>query len=154
MKNLNKKSTEIFCRLMDNMTDHDCLVIENEPYMTLKLEKVRPKVNLFTIPNRKFGCIYSLMQSYTDIDGTLIIEPEMHFVVIDYRLPDGKDNNILLVVPFLNHITLKGIHETSMLFHDKRKPTYDAQKQAAHTALADNWFTEIYEQGFLDACIY
>ncbi len=153
MKNLNKISTIIFCRLLDNMGDHEILSIENEPHLTLTLEEVQSGFYLSKIPDGILATLYSLRQSYIDLDEKEVVETEMYFAVSGYGGSGQTEKMPLLVVPYCYQSAQLNRKETSMWLSQNRRPSIVPNKQEEHVKIAEEWFENIFAEGFLDALI-
>jgi hypothetical protein len=151
MKNLNRISTIIFCRLLENMGNGDSLSIENSPHPTLILERVQSDVYLSQVSEGILATTYSLRQAYTDLDGKEVVETEMYFAVSGFAQQKQGKRTEILVVPFCYQSARK--KETSMWLAQHRRPTIAPPKQAEHANIADEWFERIFADGFLDALI-
>ncbi|WP_277014252.1 DUF6908 domain-containing protein [Flavobacterium lindanitolerans] len=153
MKNLNKISTIILCKLLDNMGDHSALSIENPPHLTLTLEEVQRGIYLSKIPDGVLATLYSLRQSYIDLDEKEVVETEMYFAISGYGTSRQGDKMPLLAVPYCYQSNRLNRKETSMWLSDRRRPSIAPKKQEEHVRIAEEWFENIFAEGYLDALI-
>lgn len=153
MKNLNKISTIIFCKLLDNMGDHSALSIENAPHLTLTLEELQRGFYLSKITDSILATLYSLRQSYIGLDEKEVVVTEMYFAVSGYGSSRQGDKMPLLVVPYRYQSAHLNKKETSMWLSDRERPTITPKKQEEHVRIAEEWFENLFAEGFLDALI-
>ena len=139
--------------MLDNMGDHEILSIENEPHLTLTLEEVQSGFYLSKIPDGILATLYSLRQSYIDLDEKEVVETEMYFAVSGYGSSRQGEKIPLLVVPYYFQSAELNRKETSMWLSQNRRPSIVPKKQEEHVKIAEEWFENIFAEGFLDALI-
>jgi hypothetical protein len=143
METLNKNSNSIFCALIDKMQGKQHLKIINEPFMPLTIERI----------GQAYGGeaqLYSLCHYYEQ-NGDLMQDPEMCFIVADHR---GQDNptawDQVRIAPYLYQQANTGTYQESITLQNNELTTIDHALQAEHTAFANQWLSNIKQQGFLN----
>lgn len=123
------------------MQGKDYLKISNEPFTPLSIEC--------------FGKIYwedgklISLSHYYEQNGDLMADPQMCFILVDQRETDKTAYDKVMVVPYLFQQDNLGIYEESMLFKKDVVAHCDINRQAEHTAFANQWLQNIVQQGFL-----
>ncbi len=121
------------------------LKIQNESFMPLTIERVGEDID--TLWGN--GSLYSLCHYYVQ-NGDLMQDPEMCFIVVDKR-QDATAWEQAEIRPYLFQQANLGIYQESILFKGNRPDKYDRKMQADHTVFANQWLSNIEQQGFLNA---
>jgi hypothetical protein len=141
METLNQNSNRIFCALIDKMQDKQHLKIVNEPFMPLTIERI----------GEAYGGeakLYSLCHYYEQ-NGDLMQDPEMCFIVADNREKETVMWDQVRITPYLYQQANLGIYQASIIFENNELATIYHDLQAEHTQFANQWLTNIEQQGFL-----
>ena len=130
MKTINKKSAEVFIRLIKLMDGKQHLKIDNtdNTFMPLSIEKL----NSIEICNREVD-IYSLTHYYKQ-NGDLVPDPDMTFAV--YKLKPSY----IWAMSYQDYRT----YEESIYYSDGWKTNRKMQKD--HTVFAGKWLQNIKHQ--------
>jgi len=143
MKTLNSDSTKIFCLLIDKMHGKQHLKIENEPFMPLTIENIG-------VAYGGEATLYSLCHYYVQL-GDLMADPEVCFVVVDHRGGQTEVYEDVQVTPYSFKQSNMGIDEESLTFNENGVIIKcDDVMQHDHTEFAEQWLTNIWQQGFLN----
>ncbi len=141
MKTLDLKSTEIFCLLMAGMKGEQHLKIENKPYMALTIERL----------DDAYGgnaSLYSLCHYY-ELNGDLMQDPEMCFVVVDARTAETPGYENVQVTPYYFAQANLGFYEQSIVFDNGVMKRCDDELQHGQVEFAGIWLKNIKGQGYL-----
>jgi len=143
MQSLNKPATKVFNGLLNKLGLKDYLVLESEGFIPLSAEKVA--ADIVTDYGRAF--LLSLSHHYLQ-NGDLMRDPEMAFIVADYRA-HKKDFANLYIFPQLYRQDNMGIYEESVSVNAGKAIRYNERLQKKHAAFANQWLGNIQAQGFL-----
>ena len=149
MKHLNHKATEVFLKLAKAVDGYDLIRIENDPLLKLSVERLENETLFLDKQGQISVPVYRIMQTYDELDGTRIYEPEMQFLLIDNPYQNENEKMPKLVIPYLYYVTQSGLVEISIIFHEKRLPNYNLAKQEEHTEIANSWMLQLKQDGFL-----
>ncbi len=142
MKTLNLKSTEIFCLLLEKMQGKQYLKIVNEPYMPLVVERLEEaydgNANLFSL------CHYYVL------NGDLMQDPEMCFVVVDGRSSEKSGVENVQVTPYYFAQANLGYYEQSIIFDNGVMKRCDDEVQQGQTEFAEIWLKNIKKQEYIE----
>lgn len=147
MKNLIPKSTIVFDTLLNILGDNKYLKIVNTPYLPLVLEKVGE--DIITTPLGP-GYMYSLCH-YGVMNGDLMQNPEILFIVVDLREDNEADVNNLFVFPIMYQNAYLEKYEESVRTQKMKVTECDTHLQNLHTQFAIRWLDNIEKQQFLNA---
>lgn len=142
MKTLNLKSTEIFCLLMEKMNGKQHLKIENEPYMSLTIERLGSAYG-------DDATLYSLCHYY-ELNGDLMQDPEMCFVLVDGRTELNPGYEQVQVTPYYFAQANLGYYEQSIVFDNGIMKKCEDELQHGQVEFAEIWLENIREQKFLE----
>jgi hypothetical protein len=143
MKKLNLHATRIFSELLKKLNGKEHKKLMSEGFMPLTIEKLEE--NLLTPWG--VGTTYSLCHYYEQ-NGDLMRDPEMVFIVVDNR-SEEKDYENLHIYPKMYQQDNIGIYEESITIEFGKITSYIKAWQAAHVQFAQQWLSNIKEQGFL-----
>jgi len=143
MKTLDYNSTVIFCSLMDRMEKKAYLKLFSAPYMPLTIENMGG--NFPTVWGN--GQFYSLCHYY-ELNGDLMQDPEMCFLVVDRR-ESPHNYQAAQVVPCSFQNATLGIYEESISFMSASVSLYLPKMHEQHLQFAKIWLDNIFNQGFL-----
>ena len=144
MKTLNQDSTKIFCALLDRMTGGQHLSIENEPFMSLTIEKIGENVDTYWGD----ACLYSLCHYYMQ-NFDPMQDPEMCFIMVDKREADTTAWDKVKIIPYIYQQANLSIYEEIITFKGNEIDKYDRTLQLQHVIFANQWLQNIQAQGFL-----
>jgi hypothetical protein len=144
MKKLNLNATRIFSALLKTLDGKDHKKLISEGFVPLTIEKLEDAL----LTPWGVGTLYSLCHYYEQA-GDLMRDPEMVFIVVDDR-KEKCDYENLHIYPKMYQQDNMGIYEESVSIAAGQATTYIRAWQAAHTHFAQQWLSNIKEQGFLD----
>lgn len=142
MRTLDEKHTAIFCRLLDRLANSEYLLMVNEPFMPLTIERVGDAYN-------KEALLISLCHYYKR-DGDLMQDPEMCFVVVDHRNEESSDDVNVQVTPYSYKQADMGIYQESLVFENDIVTVCKHDLQHEHADFAEIWLSNIEAQRFLN----
>ena len=142
MKQLNEKATRIFCRLLKKLNGQQLIKLFSEGFMPLSMERLEE--NILTPDG--VGTTYSLCHYYT-LNGDLMRDPEMVFIVVDNR-KEEKDIEAIHIYPQLYQLDSLGLYEESIRIDNGQIKSFIKTWQAGHCAFANQWLCNIQMQGF------
>jgi hypothetical protein len=145
MELLNKNATIVFAKLIDSLQGEDYRKILNEPYMPLTLERI----GLDVITEWGKADQYSLCHYYVQ-NGDLMKDPEMCFFAIDERNGIAADYSKVKIAPYSFESSSTGYYEASIEMEDNEVTTVNKEQQKDQTEFANDWMTNIKDQGFLN----
>jgi len=143
MKKLNLSATRIFSAILKTLNGKDHKKLISEGFMPLTIEKLEDGL----LTPWGVGTSYSLCHYYEQ-NGDLMRDPEMVFIVVDDR-KEKCDYENLHVYPKLYQQDNLGIYEESITIAKGQVTAYIRAWQAAHTHFAQQWLSNVKEQGFL-----
>jgi hypothetical protein len=138
MKQLNRKSTHIFLKLIKKLGGEDHIKLESGNFMPLTLEFLHNVQS-----GSAEGKLYSLSHTYVQ-NGDLMRDPEMCFIVV----PD-PDRPETLIYPQMYQQDSLGLFEESVHINDGKVTGFIPIWQAGHCSFANIWLKNILFQGFL-----
>ncbi len=143
MKTLNVNSAKIFCLLLAKMNSKQHLKIENEPFMPLTIEHIGDAYN-------SEAKLYSLCHYYVQL-GELMQDPEVCFIVVDGRGDETETYEKVQITPYSFRQANIGIDDESIIFNenDGIVKNCDDDMQHEQAEFAEQWLTNIWQQGFL-----
>jgi len=122
-----------------------------EGYAKFYSEGFMPLVMEITDENisTSFGIakLYSLAHYY-ELNGDLLSDPQMIFMVVDNR-KDEKDFENISIFPQAFQQDNLGIFEESILIKNKKADSFKKTWQDGHASFANDWLRNISRQGFL-----
>lgn len=142
MKKLNEQATRIFCRLIKKLKDQQHIKLYLDGFMPLSMERLEE--NILTPDG--VGTTYSLCYYYK-LNGDLMRDPEMIFIVVDNR-KDEKDIEAIHIYPQLYRLDSLGLYEESIRIENGQIKSFIKAWQSAHCAFANQWLRNIQRQGF------
>lgn len=92
--------------------------------------------------------LYSLCHYY-EVNGDLMQDPEMCFLVTDNRNGFIADFDKLKIAPYMFQQANLGIYQDSIKIEHSKLTRYLRKQQKEQTAFANTWLQNIREQGFL-----
>jgi len=140
MKSLNKKSKEVFMKLVDLLNADGRLKIKKDGYMDLSMERLATDVKtpLGT------ATIYSLAHYYVQ-EGDLMSDPDMQFICVDLRTATERDLNLVAIYP--QNYTLSAMsHYNEAICLETNK--YSPSIYRGLCDFANIWLQNIVDQGF------
>lgn len=148
MKKLGIKQTEVFCQLIDGIKDHHEYVrILNGDRMPLDVIIVNEP---FEFPFDGYHAQEYELCQYYDINGDIVRDPLMGFVVLDRRGDNLTDFSLVEVYPYKFERGLPYVLTQSIKLMDEEVYQVDRALQRAQVTIAESWLDEILEQGFLE----
>lgn len=138
MKQLNKKSTRIFLKLIQKLGTQDCITLQVEEFMPLHVELLQSVETETGV-----GKLYSIAHTYVQ-NGDLMRDPEMCFIAVP-----ATDNTQLFVFPQMYQQDSIGLYEESVHITDGKVTGSIPLWQQSHCAFANMWLLNIVAQGFL-----
>lgn len=147
MKKLSKEHTKIFCQLIDGIKPgNEYVRILNRGLMPLDVSVVdEPFEWAF---NGYHAQEYELCQYY-DINGDIVRDPLMAFIVVDGRANELTDASLVEIFPYKFEQGLPFVLTQSIKLIDEEIYQLDASLQREQVAVAEKWLDLISEQGFL-----
>ena len=143
MKKINQQGTKIFCKLLKKLNGQQHLKLSTEEFMPLTLELIEENI----ISPWGNGNLYSLAHYY-ELNGDLMRDPEMCFVVVDNR-KDEKDFEFIGIYPQMFQQDNLGLYEESVCIENGKLTTFIKVWQDGHCSFANQWLQNINKQGFL-----
>lgn len=143
MKKLNLHATRIFSQLLKKLNGKEYKKLVSEGFLDLTIEGLEE--NLLTPWG--IGITYSLCHYYEQ-NGDLMRDPEMVFIVVDNRANENDFEN-LHIYPKMYQQDNLAIYEESIAIEYGKITSYIKAWQAAHVQFAQQWLSNIKEQGFL-----
>ncbi len=148
MKKLGTEQTRIFCRLIDGIQDgHEYVRILNGDRMPLDVTIVDQPFEWAL--NGYYAQEYELCQYY-DINGDIVRDPLMGFVVVDGRSNECPDPSLVDIYPYKYETGLSFVLTQSIKLIGEEVYQFDAHLQRAQVTIAEYWLNAISEQGFLE----
>lgn len=148
MKKLGERQTKIFCQLIDGIKrGHEYVRILNGDRMPLDVVIVN---DVFEWPfNGRSAQEYELCQYY-DINGDVVRDPLMAFVVLDGRTKEHPESSLVDVYPYKFEKGLPYVLTQSIQVINEDVYQIDRSLQRAQAITAENWLDALSEQGFLE----
>ena len=142
MKKLNKKTSQIFCQLIDHL-HNGYRKYTSDGFMPLSVERINEGINTpYGTANE-----YSLCHYY-DQNGELMQDPEMCFWVVDKRTVHHNGMEWVAVYPISFTQANLGKYERSAWVTEEGI-ALKLVMQADHAEFAQMWLNNIKNQGFL-----
>lgn len=143
MKKINEQATRIFCRLLKRLNNQQHIKIQSDGFMPLSMERLEE--NIVT----PFGvaALYSLCHYYK-LNGDLMRDPEMCFLVVDNR-KTFNDYQAIEIYPQMYQQDNIGLFEESIRIEDRQIRSYIKIWQHGHCSFANIWLRNIRQQGFI-----
>lgn len=143
MKKLNKRTTQIFCDLLTQL-DGGYKKFFADGFMPLTMENIGGDIQTpWGIGNQ-----YSLCHYYEQ-NGDLMQDPEMCFVVVDNRTEERPEVEFVGIYPYSFQQANLGLYNESITIVNNKLEKFTPAMQADHTHFAQQWLTNIKDQGFL-----
>ena len=147
---LNRKATAVFCQLLERLDNcaqakvRRYLKIHNGSYLPLSMERLTRGIQ--TVWGD--GTLYGLSHTYEQ-NGDLMRDPEITFLVVDYRTQPG-DFNLIGVYPETYQLDRLGIYQKCIDIEDYHLVSYRPALMRDLTGFSNQWMQNILDQGFLD----
>jgi hypothetical protein len=98
--------------------------------------------------------LYSLCHYYVQF-GDLMQDPEVCFIVVDVRGDETEAFEKVQITPYSFRQANMGIDDESITFNENGiVKNCDDDMQHEHTEFAEQWLTNIWQQGFLKRQYY
>ncbi|MGN7820653.1 hypothetical protein HGH92_23520 [Chitinophaga varians] len=143
MKKISQQATEIFSQILEKLGTQSHVKLESSGFMPLTVEVL----NRFITTAAGEGTIYSLCHYY-EMNGDLMRDPEMCFLVVDCR-KEPTDFKNLHVCPQMFQQDSFPLYEESIEIENNTVVAFWPGYQHQHCLFANQWLKNIQQQGFL-----
>lgn len=145
MEFLNQAATIVFAALIDSLNNKDYRKIKSDPFMPLLMEQTGTGIQ-----SPWGSCdLYSLCHYFEQNDYHMK-DPEMCFFVADNRQGFKFDWAALKVGAYRYRCPGMDDYQESIRMEDQRLTVFHRKLQKDHTVFANQWLTNIRQQGFLN----
>lgn len=144
MELLNKKATKVFGKLL-NRLDGGYLKIKNSPYMPLVMQNLDWPIYTFWGKAKTIS-----LCNYYIFNGQIMLAPEMHFLVLDWRNRSSMFNDDLRIIPYLYFQSNIGVYQDSIITQNSYLSQINPELQKDQTECANDWLIKIRNKGYLN----
>jgi hypothetical protein len=143
MKKINQQATKVFSQILEKLGTRSHIKLESSGFMPLTVELL----NRYITTAVGEGTLYSLCHYY-ELNGDLMRDPEMCFLVVDCR-KEPTDYKNLHICPQMFQQDNRGMYEESMEIENNTVKAFWPGYQHQHCIFANFWLQNIQQQGFL-----